>query len=63
MGSAQEQTTSIGLITSVEVEKSLNRHFDLSVEEEVRLISGFERSVTTAGIDYALFDRKLKVGA
>jgi hypothetical protein len=36
------------------------------MEEEVRLIDntiGFDRSVTSLGIDYALFDRKLKFGA
>jgi len=64
--SAQDRTSGVGLITSVEVEKSLSRYFDLSAEEEVRLTNrdiGFDRSVTTAGLDYALFDRKLKIGA
>jgi hypothetical protein len=64
--SAQERTTGVGVVMSVEAEKSLNRYLDLSIEEEVRLIdhaSGFDRSVTTAGGEYALFNRKLKVGA
>ncbi|MDR3309050.1 MAG: DUF2490 domain-containing protein [Tannerella sp.] len=61
--SAQEQSTDIGLITSVEVEKSLSRHFDLSVEEELRYVGGFDRSVTSIGSEYALFGRKLKIGA
>jgi hypothetical protein len=60
------QETNAGASLSVELEKGLNRYFDLSMEEEVRVIDntvGFDRSVTAVGIDYSLFNRKLKVGA
>ncbi|MDR1809020.1 MAG: DUF2490 domain-containing protein [Prevotella sp.] len=64
--SAQQQETNYGLSLSVELEKKLSRFFDLKAEEEVRLLDNevhFDRSVTTVGIDYSLFDRKLKLGA
>jgi hypothetical protein len=60
-----EQKTNVGAILSVESDKELSRFFSLSVEEEVRLIDnsiGFDRSVTAVGIDYALFNKKLKMG-
>ncbi|MDR1683797.1 MAG: DUF2490 domain-containing protein [Candidatus Symbiothrix sp.] len=47
------------------VEKSLNRFFDLKVEDEVRFLDnsiGFERNITTLGLDYSLLNRKLKIG-
>jgi hypothetical protein len=62
---AQQQETNCGLSLSVEIEKSLNRFFDLKLEEEVRLLDNeahFDRSTTAAGIDYSLFGRKLKLG-
>jgi hypothetical protein len=61
-----QQETNLGALFSLALDKDLSRQFSLSLEEEVRLIdnsTGFDRSVTTAGIDYALFDRKLKLGA
>ncbi|KAA6303610.1 MAG: hypothetical protein EZS26_000161 [Candidatus Ordinivivax streblomastigis] len=60
------QKTDAGLSLSAELNKDLNRYFSLTMEEEVRLISntiGFDRNVTALGIDYVLFDRKIKVGA
>ncbi|MDL2243421.1 DUF2490 domain-containing protein [Bacteroidales bacterium OttesenSCG-928-J19] len=62
----QEGGTDLGGILSLEGEKDLNRFFSLSFEEEVRFVTntiGFDRSMTTVGIDYALFDRKVKLGA
>jgi len=64
--SQSEKETNIGLSTSVKVQKNLNRFFNLDIEEEVRLINndkGFDRSVTSIGLDYALFDKRLKLGA
>lgn len=60
-----EKENHYGASLSVELEKDLNRFFSLALEEEVRLKNnpvGFDRSVTTFGFDYALFDRKLKFG-
>lgn len=57
---------SAGAALTLEVEKELNRFLSLAGEEEVRLIDnsiGFDRSVTSLGLSYALFDRKVKVGA
>lgn len=50
----------------MEVEKELNRFLSVTGEEEMRLISnriGFDRNVASLGVDYSLFDRKVKVGA
>jgi hypothetical protein len=55
-----------GVSLSMEIEKDLNRFFSLTGEEEVRLIDNntdFDRTVTSLGIDYALFNRKVKIGA
>ena len=60
-----EQETNAGAVLSAELEKDLTRFFSVSMEEEVRLVNnttGFDRSVTSLGVDYALFDRKLKAG-
>ncbi|MDR2621870.1 MAG: DUF2490 domain-containing protein [Dysgonamonadaceae bacterium] len=57
--------TTFGASLSVEAEKELSRFFSLTGEEEVRLrdnSTGFDRSVTSLGIDYAFFDRKAKIG-
>jgi hypothetical protein len=57
--------TNLGATLSMEAEKDLSRFFSLIVEEEVRFIDNnvaFDRSVTSLGIDYALFDRKVKIG-
>jgi hypothetical protein len=60
-----EKENHYGASLSVELEKDLNRFFSLTLEEEVRLINnpvGFDRNITAFGIDYALFNRKLKFG-
>jgi hypothetical protein len=54
-----------GASLSVSVEKRLSRYFDLNTENEVRFLNssiGFERNVITAGLDYSLLNRKLKIG-
>lgn len=61
----EKRETDAGAALSVEIQKNLVRNFNLSLEEEVRLIDnriGFDRSVTSVGIDYALFNNKIKVG-
>ncbi|MDL2221220.1 DUF2490 domain-containing protein [Parabacteroides sp. OttesenSCG-928-N08] len=55
-----------GTSLSVELQKELNRHLRLSLEEEVRLVTnrvGFDRSATSLGLDYSLFNKRFKVGA
>jgi hypothetical protein len=50
----------------MELTKDLNRFFSLGMEEEVRLIDnniGFDRNITSLGLDYSLFDKRVKVGA
>jgi hypothetical protein len=65
--SAQERETNLGSSLSVELEKDLSRFFSLGMEEEVRFIEnnnhGFDRSVTSLGLDYSLFDKRIKIGA
>ncbi len=61
----QQRETDVGTSLSVEISKSLNRFFDLSLEEELRLVSnnsGFDRLSSTIGVDYSMLDRKLKAG-
>ena len=63
---AQERETDAGLSLSFEGQKELIRNMSLSIEEEVRLVTntiGFDRSVTSAGLDYALWNKRIKVGA
>lgn len=60
-----ERSTGYGASMAVEVSKDIGRFFSVSAEEELRLISrpnGFERNVTSFGLDYAVFDRRLKFG-
>jgi hypothetical protein len=60
-----EKENHYGVSLSVELEKDLSRFFSLALEEEIRLINnpvGFDRNVMAFGLDYALFDRKLKLG-
>ncbi|MDR2039631.1 MAG: DUF2490 domain-containing protein [Bacteroidales bacterium] len=62
---AQQREMDGGACLAVEVKKGITRNLDLSVEEEVRLITnntGFNRSMTTLGADYSLFNRRMKVG-
>ncbi|MDR2814344.1 MAG: DUF2490 domain-containing protein [Prevotellaceae bacterium] len=59
------EQTGFGASLAVEVEKELNRFFSIAGEEEIRLVDnsvGFDRSVTSLGVDYSLFDKKVKVG-
>ena len=62
---AQERETDAGLVLSYEAQKELIRNMSLSLEEEVRLVTnsiGFDRNVTTAGLDYAFWNKRVKVG-
>ena len=64
--SQSERETNVGTSLSVELEKDLSRFLSLGLEEEVRLVDnniGFDRSVTALGLDYSLFNKKIKVGA
>lgn len=57
--------TRISGILSLSAEKKLNNHFDLNLAEEVRFLDNailFERNVTSIGLDYSFFERRLKVG-
>jgi hypothetical protein len=57
--------TGAGASLTLEAEKDLNRFFSLSGEEEIRLLdnsTGFDRTVTSLGINYSFFDRKIKAG-
>jgi hypothetical protein len=58
-----EKRSDYGASFAMDLEKDLNRFFSLNLEEEIRLVSrsiGFDRSVTAFGLDYAIFDRRLK---
>lgn len=58
--------TDAGLSLSYEAEKNLIGELNLSVAEEIRLITneiGFDRSATTAGLDYAFWEKRIKIGA
>lgn len=62
----QEGGTDFGAFLSVEGEKDLTRFLSFSFEEEVRLVTnttGFDRSVTSLGLDYSFFDKRVKLGA
>jgi len=66
VASAQQRTTDYGLSLSAELDKAIGRKISLAIEEELRLTSspaGFDRNVLSIGADYALFQRKLKIGA
>jgi hypothetical protein len=48
------------------VEKDLSRFLTLAMDEEIRIVdnnTGFDRNVTSLGLDCSLFDRKVKIGA
>ena len=63
---AQKNDMDLGMSISGDLEKSLNRKWDLSFGQEVRLIDNpvvFSRSTTSIGLDYTLFERKMKIGA
>ncbi|MDR3236163.1 MAG: DUF2490 domain-containing protein [Prevotellaceae bacterium] len=60
-----EKETDVGAFLALEFEKDLSRFFSLSMEEEIRFVSnntGFDRSVTSVGVDYSLFDKRVKLG-
>ncbi|MDL2222498.1 DUF2490 domain-containing protein [Bacteroidales bacterium OttesenSCG-928-M11] len=62
---AQERETDVGAILSLEGEKSVYRDLSLSFEEEVRFITSsniFDRSVTSLGLDYPFWEKKIKIG-
>lgn len=51
---------------SFAVDRDVRRNLNINFEEEVRLITGnngFDRTVGTLGFDYALFDKRIKIGA
>ena len=58
--------TNAGLSLSYEAEKNLIRELNWSIEEEIRLVTnatGFDRSSTTTGLDYAFWKKRMKIGA
>lgn len=60
----QERETDLGAIFTVRLNKDLNRHFGLSFEQEVRLLTnntGFDRSMSSLGVDYTIV-KGLKAG-
>jgi len=62
-----QRETNIGASLSAELQKEdlFLRNLNLTVEEEVRLIDnikGFDRSVTSLGLDYSFFEKRMKVG-
>ena len=64
--SQSERETNVGASLSVDLEKDLSRSLSLGFEEEVRLVDnniGFDRSVTSLGLDYSLFNKRVKLGA
>jgi hypothetical protein len=67
-GFAQQppRPTDGGASLSFEYEKTLRRHLTLGVEEELRFITnriGFDRSVTSGGLEYAFLGDRAKIGA
>lgn len=63
----EKKEVDFGASLSFELQKDLTRKITLSAEEEVRLKSnidnGFERSMTSLGLDYSIIAKRLKVGA
>ena len=63
--SQSDKETRLGTTMAIEVEKELSRKFSAALEEEVRLVDnriGFDRSVTTLGLDYTFLNQKAKIG-
>ncbi|MDR1814826.1 MAG: DUF2490 domain-containing protein [Tannerella sp.] len=62
-----QRETKGGAVMSLNVEKDLPlRNMSVNFEEELRLITApnvYDRTVSSLGIDYALLDRKIKIGA
>ena len=64
--SQSDKETRLGAAMAIEIEKELSRKFSGMFEEEVRLIDnriGFDRSVTSLGLDYSFLNQKAKIGA
>ena len=62
---AQERETDLGAAFSIQLQKSLGRKVEISLEEELRLLNNnanFDRLASTVGADYSIIDKKLKVG-
>ena len=63
---AQEKETDFGAMFSVELKKKLGQKFDISLEEEFRLLTnnnnGLDRLGSTVGVDYSIISKKLKAG-
>jgi len=63
---AQERQTDFGSAFSVSLEKRLGERFDISLDEELRLLTnnnyGFDRLASTVGVDYLIIRKKLKAG-
>ena len=63
--SQSEQETAFGAALVLEIEKDLAKNLSATFEEEVRLVNnpiGFDRTATTLGFDYRLFNQKVKIG-
>jgi hypothetical protein len=66
LSAQQENRTETGMSLSFAAGRDLHRNLNINFEEEVRLITGsngFDRTVCTLGLDYSLFDRRIKIGA
>jgi hypothetical protein len=56
----------LGASLSLIGEKDLSRFLTMAMEEEIRIVDNntvFDRSVTSLGLDYSLFSKKVKIGA
>lgn len=61
-----KKETNLGTSLSLVLQKDLSRFLTWEIDQEIRLINntvGFERSITETGLDYALFRKRVKVGA
>lgn len=62
-----QKSTDYGASLTYEVVKELNQNFRLTADEEIRLVDnnkyGFDRSATTLGGDYAILQKKVRIGA
>lgn len=65
---SQDRELDLGAAFAFELQKELKSNWNLSLEEELRLVTnnndvGFERNMLSIGLDYQFFDKKFKVGA
>jgi hypothetical protein len=61
-----EKRTENGLNLSFALDRDLRRNLNVNFEEELRLTAQnniFDRTVSALGLDYSLFDRRIKIGA